>query len=167
MSLSTGGHALRERLVTDPIILAAALEYAAAGIYVFPAHVSIGPDGKKKVWPCRDWDAASATDPARIEAMFAGSWTSVCIDTGKSSLVVVDCDGAAGITAWLALDPPRTPLIVNTPGGGQHWYYRADPDHPVSIDATGKVAPGVDVRGLGGLVIAPPSSDARGCYQWI
>lgn len=153
--------------MTDPIILAAALEYAAAGIFVFPASVTIGPDGKKKVWPCRDWDAASTTDAEHIRKVFGpgATYTSVCIDTGKSGLVVVDADGPAGIAAWAALLPIPT-AVATTPGGGEHWYYKANPDHPVTIDSSGKVAPGVDVRGQGGFVIAAPSADARGTYAW-
>jgi simple sugar transport system ATP-binding protein len=45
---------------------------AARGLYVFPAFVSLRPDGKKLVRPCADWDKASTTDPDRIAVMFEG-----------------------------------------------------------------------------------------------
>jgi hypothetical protein len=151
--------------VTDHTILAAALEYAEAGIFVFPARVDIH-NGRKKVYPCAHWDEASTTDPDRIRAAFRPDtdWTSVCIDTGKSGLVVVDCDGEEGIAARRTIGQPAT-VIAYTPGGGEHHYYRADPARPIGNSA-GAVAAHVDVRGRGGFVIAPPSEDARGAYFW-
>ncbi len=161
---------------TNEQLLAAALAYAANGVAVFPVRVVkvSTPDGdRKKVWPVGQWRKASTTDPGQIGRWWGvgQQWAgcSVAIDCGKSGLVVVDADGAAGMAELAALADAGMPIGngVNTPGGGQHWYYRADPDHPVSIDSSAKVAPGVDVRGAGGFVIAPPSSDWRGAYEWI
>jgi putative DNA primase/helicase len=143
----------------------AARQYAAAGIYVCPLYVTRKPDGKKDVRPVGLWRQASSASLADI-----GAWeqehpaAGLLIDTGKSGLVVVDCDGQEGIAAWLALDPPEPMWIVDTAGGGEHWYYRAHPDHVIGNDQNGKVAPGVDIRGLGGFVIAPPTGDGRGAW---
>lgn len=143
--------------------------YAKAGIYVFPLYVKPGRDGKKDVRPAVLWRQASSISGADIEAWWGpgGSHTTagIGIDCGRSELVVVDCDGAEGIANWAALDPPPPLCIVKTPGGGEHWYYGADPDHLIGNDQDGKVAPHVDVRGVGGLVIAAPTVDWRGQYE--
>ncbi|HEY2222826.1 bifunctional DNA primase/polymerase, partial [Actinomycetospora sp.] len=55
-----------------------------------------------------------------------------------------------GITAWRDAGGPRPAMTVRTPSGGQHWYFAA-PEEPIH-NSTGKVAPGVDVRGEGGTV---------------
>jgi hypothetical protein len=52
---------------------------------------------------------------------------------------------------------------VMTGSGGRHLYYVA-PDFTVPNSA-GKIAPGVDVRGDGGMVVAPPSVSAKGTYR--
>lgn len=157
-------------------LLAAALEYAAAGIFVFPARVSI-VGGHKEVAPVAEWRKASTTNAAEIRGWFAPGqkWAtaSVCIDCGKSGIVVIDPDegeGRHGLANWAALrteyDIPVAPH-AHTPGGGEHWYYREHPRRVVGIDSTGKVAPDVDVRGLGGFVLAWPSEDTRGSYGQI
>ena len=158
-------------------LLAAALEYAAAGVYVFPARVTV-VDGRKQVQPVARWRESSSTTAGTLRDWFAPGqpWAgaSLCLDCGRSGIVVVDLDvtgGHDGITAWGALmaehDITPTPVRSHTPSGGEHWFYREHPRRVVGIDATGKVAPGVDVRGLGGFVIAWPSEDARGAYGAI
>lgn len=147
------------------IVWETARAYAENGIYVAPVYVSRKADGKKNVRPAGLWRDISTTSQETInrwekEHPKAG----LLIDCGKSKIVVVDPDGPEGIEAWQALDQPEPLWIVDTAGGGQHWYYRAHPDHVVGNDQDGKVAPNVDVRGLGGFVIAPPSSDGAG--QW-
>ena len=144
--------------------------YARAGIYVFPLYVKQGKDGKKDVRPAVLWRQASSISGADIEAWWGpgGGHTAagIGIDCGRSELVVVDCDGPEGIENWAALKPLGT-YTASTPGGGQHWFYRAHPDHLIGNDQDGKVAPHVDIRGIGGLVIAAPTTDWRGQYAWI
>jgi bifunctional DNA primase/polymerase-like protein len=149
-----------------------AMRYVAAGISVFPLNVTITA-GRKKVSPISNWDGASSTDPATVREWFDqnGRWrtASLGIDCGKSGLVVVDLDGADGIANWDALVITHrfgATWRSSTPGGGQHWYFRADPAVALGNSAS-KVAPRVDVRGAGGFVIAPPSTDARGRYTWL
>lgn len=155
-------------------LLAAALAYAAAGIHVFPVRVAITAGGAKKVGPIARWREASTTSADTIRGWWASGseWAdaSIAIDCGKSGLVVVDPDGEDGLTAWGKLvaehDLPAT-WRAATPGGGEHWYYAENPRRVVGIDSSGKVADHVDVRGLGGFVIAPPSADSRGAYRWL
>jgi hypothetical protein len=154
-------------------ILDAALRYADAGVAVFPVLVEI-VDGSKKVLPVGSWRDTSTTSADIIRGWWlpGSRWerASLAIDCGKSKLVVVDPDGAGGIAAWDALADEHgivPTAIAATPGGGQHWYYREHERRVVGIDASGKVASSVDVRGLGGFVIAAPSTDARGAYRWL
>lgn len=158
-------------------LLGAALAYAARGWYVLPCRVGQkqrADTGEtiKDVHLPRHWDQSSSVDPLVLAAWFGegGEWEygSVALDTGKSGLVVVDldCSGAKnGLAAWAEVGGLSAAYVVATPSGGAHLYYAADPDRPVGIDSRGKVAHGVDVRGIGGLVIAPPSADWRGAYR--
>ena len=87
------------------------------------------------------------------------------IACGQGSIVVVDIDYKNDQDAFLnagelcghdtaQLWEPDT-VIVDTPSGGQHWYFRA-PDFPVK-NRTGIVS-GVDIKADGGYVIAAGSS---------
>jgi len=158
-------------------LLSAAMDYAAAGVHVFPARVDV-VDGRKHIRPVMKWREASSTSAAQLREWFAPGQpyadASLCIDCGRSRLVVVDLDvtgGHDGLTAWGALmaehDLEPTPVRSHTPSGGEHWFYAEHDHHVVGIDSSGKVAPGVDIRGLGGFVIAWPSEDARGAYGTI
>lgn len=148
------------------MVWSAAREYAKNGIYVFPLYVSRKADGKKDVRPLGLWRSISSTSLADI-----GAWeqqypdAGLGIDCGKSGLVVIDPDGEEGVQNWEALNPEAPFWIVGTPGGGQHWFYAAAPDHVIGNDQDGKVAPSVDVRGLGGFVIAAPTSDGTGSWE--
>ncbi len=57
-------------------------------------------------------------------------------------------------------------LTCRTGGGGWHYYFRTDT--PIKNDSLGKVlGEGIDVRGDGGYVIAPPSCHETGSlYYW-
>ena len=72
------------------------------------------------------------------------------IATGQG-LAVLDVDAHHGgvVPAWA---PPT--LVAKTPSGGVHLYYAVDGPVP---NSQSKLAPGVDVRGDGGMVVAPPS----------
>jgi hypothetical protein len=81
------------------------------------------------------------------------------IATGEG-LAVIDIDPQHGgqTPHWA----PNT-RAARTPHGGYHLYYNVTA--PVKT-STGLLAPGVDVRGDGGMVVAPPSLTAAGCYTW-
>jgi hypothetical protein len=91
----------------------------------------------------------------------------VGVRTGaESGLVVLDIDprhGGDETLEHLAAEhgpfpPGRT---VATGGGGTHLYFR-HPGHRVSNDAGRRLGDGVDIRGDGGYVLAPPSRHASG-----
>jgi hypothetical protein len=95
------------------------------------------------------------------------------VNCAASGLLVVDCDvkGAVdGLTAWLALGarhgPPVDTRVVSTGGGGEHWYFTTEPGCAIGNSA-GRLAPGIDVRGRGGYVVAPPSVVAGSSYDVV
>lgn len=152
-------------------ILTAALNYAEAGYYVFPVSVSIDPDsGKKNTRHYPGWREASTRDLDKVRSWYTRytSWTGVAIDCGKSGVVVVDLDvkgDVDGVSAWDQLPTQQdTRMRAQTQSGGQHWYYQ-DPSGTVTNSAS-EVAPGVDIRGTGGLVYAAPTPvDGGGSYS--
>lgn len=168
-------------LPTESPTLRAALSYAACGIHVLPVRVSLADNGKKTMQPVASWREASTTSEQTIRGWFGpgGAWASaaLAIDCGKSKLVVIDPDEGKddkgntkeGMHNWAQLvDEHGLPATwrARTPGGGEHWFYRENPRRPIGNDATGKVAKHVDVRGLGGYVIAAPSRHEGGAWRW-
>lgn len=93
----------------------------------------------------------------------------ISIATGKiSNLVVLDIDPRHGGDKELAeLEKAHQPLsrlgTVLTGGNGLHYYFKTN----LLIKNRTNLRPGIDVRGEGGFIIAPPSihkSDLR--YNW-
>ena len=96
----------------------------------------------------------------------------IAVRTGAlSGLVVLDVDPGHGgddtLDALLANHGPITDgLVVRTGSGGRHFYF-AHPGGVVRNDTGRRLGPGLDIRGDGGYVIAPPSRHATGeRYHW-
>lgn len=93
----------------------------------------------------------------------------VGVVTGQiSNLVVVDVDPDKGgnADAWTQSHP--TALVAATGRGGTHLYYEYPENASVVRNSAGRLAPGVDLRGDGGYVAAPPSIHANGKeYAWV
>jgi hypothetical protein len=151
----------------------AALSLANDGFFVFPCRPQDTPDGKKAKAPLTKNGCYDATiDPGQIE----GWWSKhrrpdalIGIRTGMlGGIWVLDIDmkNADGITELKKLEAKFGALpethIVKTPSGGYHYYFKMPDGKAIKNDATGKVAPSIDVRGEGGHVIAPPSMMADG-----
>ncbi|MBF0565980.1 MAG: bifunctional DNA primase/polymerase [Nitrospirae bacterium] len=92
----------------------------------------------------------------------------VAITTGRlSNLCVIDLDApelARPVLDELIPDSIDYP-IVNTPSGGQHWYFRFPATMPLGNNA--KIIPGADFRGEGGYVLAPPGVFNGKPYTWL
>ena len=159
------GNPTSSDLGVDPLY-ARAVSLATKGYYVFPAQVTRHADGTKDVRPWDHWADNSTTDLDTIAWWFRDghNWTDVCIDCGKSGIVVVDLDvrdGADGRETWRDLitrDGGRyshTELAgkrIKTPGGGEHLYFRNDPREV--IGSRNGAWEHVDVKGAGGMVFA-------------
>jgi len=141
-----------------------ALRVAEAGFPIFPCA-----QDKK---PLVKWRAVSTTDADVIKAWWQ-QWPSAlpAIDCGKSDLVVIDCDrhddGQDGVAAFAALCKEYDQslddlLIVKTPSGGRHVYFRQPANGEVFGNGRGALPAGIDVRGAGGYVIAPGAQLADG-----
>ena len=146
----------------------AALAYAARGWRVFPLQ-----PGSKKPFKGTHGVLDATSDAATIR----GWWTkhpdaNIGIATGRASgIVVTDGDVKGGhdpVGSLLALGggrfPPET-LRSATPSDGWHQYFLAP---AVEIrNSAGTLGPGLDVRGEGGYVLAPPSIVNGKAYRWI
>jgi hypothetical protein len=159
------------------------LHYAELGYKSFPLRVRVQPseDGtlEKKLFPVLDWPRVATCDRAKVESWWgdgqAWSTASIGIATGQSGIAVIDPDGPEGLSEWQQIRDlygisDNTPHY-STPGGGQHWWYRTDPERPLPTGAK-TVGDHIDTRGGygpdgNGLVIVPPSTDDRGAYRWI
>ncbi len=142
-----------------------ALDYANLGFSVFPI-----PSGKK--YPKVRWTKVATTDHQRIEAWFGKCPDySIGIDCGRSNLVVIDADvkndGLGNLGSLIAEIPEfRYAPKVKTGGGGLHYYFAAPAEREVKSSA-GQIAPGIDVRAVGGFIVAPPSLHESGeRYEW-
>ena len=157
---------------TPASTIEAALAYAAAGWPVLP----VAAHGKHPLPRHGVHDAC--VDAAQIRRWWQ-RWpdAGVGIASGaRSGLAIVDVDVKAGGRASLAgLRSGRTlpfTLLAHTGGGGFHLYYR-QPDGVRVPNTVGRLPnvdgplPGIDLRGDGGYVVAPPSVHASGRpYRW-
>jgi hypothetical protein len=138
----------------------AALAYAQQGLPVFPLQ----PNGKTPL-------TAHGLDDATTDSMTIETWWSrwpeanVAIRTGD--LVVVDEDKLGAFEAFAQSIGETIPDtgIVRT-ASGRHFYFH-QPEGQRIRNTAGKLAEGIDTRGDGGYVVAPPSIHPSGAtYSW-
>jgi hypothetical protein len=155
--------------MTDTLV--AALGYAAQGWRVLP----IMPGQKRP--PMAAWQHAATTDPTTIESW----WTQLYRDHGlgvatgpESGIFIVDVDVANGkrgdeslqelVDTYGAL--PETATVI-TASGGTHLYFRYPEGQEIRNSASGRLGEWLDVRGIGGQCLAPPTIAANGkAYEW-
>lgn len=153
-----------------------ALKYASEGLHVLPLH---NPTGMKRC-SCGKPDCDNIGKHPRTQHGYKDAtidlhqikewWrifpsANIGLATGeKSRFVVLDIDiksnGPASLNE-LEMKYGSLPetLTVKTGSGGKHYYFRQP---QVSIGCRGGLFPGIDVRGNGGYVVAPPSLHAAG-----
>jgi putative DNA primase/helicase len=147
-----------------------ALETAAQGIRLFPFR----PD-KKPYQGFTNWQRWATTDPEQIrqwwimypEAMIA-------VPTGIiNGFWVLDVDAGPnkqGLKSLHTLEQEYGPLpatmIVRTPSGGLHFYFQMPTDLEIRNSESG-IAPHLDIRANGGLIIWPGSVRPEGKYEVI
>ena len=144
----------------------AALTLLARGWSVIPVEAR----GKRPIVPWLEYQSRLATEK-EVEAWFGGRRNSnLGIVTGAlSHLVVLDVDaqhGGSQSLAMLELEHRNLPDTVEAKsgGGGRHLYFA----HPGGVvHNRAGLAAGIDFRGDGGCVVAPPSVHPSGRrYQW-
>ena len=138
-----------------------ALSYAARGWPVFP----VAARGKIPLTAHGLNDATTDTTTI-IEWWTSWPTANVGITTGPPGPTVIDCDGPIGRHEWskfiAGIGWELTPWS-STGGGGWHIYYAGNPDVRNRVGWLRKV----DVRGVGGYVVAPPSIHESGAdYYW-
>jgi len=138
-----------------------ALAYARNGWKVFPLAV------KDKVPLIKDGRGCLDATTEREQIL---KWWAKCpsanigIATGES-FFVLDIDPKNNGNLWLeTVELPDT-IQQQTGSGGTHYLFSGPPDIP---NSAGKIAPGVDIRGAGGYIVAPPSVHPNGNrYTWL
>jgi RecA-family ATPase len=157
-------------------LVTAALELAERWD-IFPANVVEKKSCKSAQFSNgRKW--GKTKDPEEIRADFR-RWPAagIGVPTGvDNKIFVVEADtpeghDVDGIASLRALESEHGPLpetlTAESPSGSPHRYFNWPADKTIR-NSTSKVAPGVDVRGEGGMVIAPPSLKAGvGHYRWL
>lgn len=148
-------------------LLQAALDLARLGLRPVPmiAHA--------KCPALKGWRERASLDPQAVADLFADAShaTGLAVATG-CGVFVVDLDrhhanGADGVRSFAALIAQRSDghalalgPRVRTPRGGVHLHFAHEPGR--TIGNRPALAPGVDVKGAGGLAMAPPSPG----YRW-
>lgn len=162
----------------DGPMCSAALECAAMGFEVFPV-----PLGTKQSHKSAEFSGGAQwgkTTNHKIIRQDFGRWrdANLGVATGAASgIFVIEADtvaghGVDGLASIKELEAtqgalPDT-LMAISPSGSVHRYYR-HPGEGVKIwSSAGDLAPGVDIKGDGGMVIAPPSiKPGVGVYEWL
>jgi hypothetical protein len=161
---------------TKPDMMQAALEYAKRGWKVFPVHAPLlggcscrNPKcdhvGKH---PRVKWSTEATTDTNTIQRWWK-KWpdANIGVVTGSpSGIFVLDKDdknggsGSQSLQHLIETNGKLPETLRSTTGSGEHFYFL----HP-GIKVPTRVndfADGLDVRGDGGYVVAPPSLHANG-----
>lgn len=141
-------------------IVDSALSYAVRGWHVFP----LAPRGKTPATAHGFKDAT--TDAEQIRRWWAANpQYNIGIATGEASgMFVVDLDGPEGLQSWQKLiamcgGVDVETLTFSTGGGGRHLVYRWP---LMAVSNRAKLLDGIDIRGDGGYIVAPPSVHPNG-----
>jgi Bifunctional DNA primase/polymerase, N-terminal/AAA domain/Primase C terminal 2 (PriCT-2) len=149
------------------------------GWAIFPADLR---NGAKKSYKSAEYSNGrpwgKTTDPDEIYRDFK-RWpeAGIGIPTGaEAGIFVVECDtpkghGVDGLASLKALQAKHGKLpktrMAESPSGSVHRYYKhPGPRYKITSRALAGY-PGIDIKGDGGMVIAPPSKRADGVYKWI
>jgi hypothetical protein len=165
--------------------LDAALDYARRGIPVFPVWraVPFHNGSGKFVCGCGRFNCVSpakhplaraaprglldaSTDETRVRSFFS-NYPDANIGAAMGNIIAIDVDPLHGgdISALEKIHGPLPPTWrARTGSGGEHLYFATT---SLIRNSWSKLAKGVDVRGLGGYVVLPPSVHITGNrYAW-
>jgi len=166
--------------------LSCAFQLAEAGMHVFPLNwIANGrcTCGKRDCGKSSGKHAFAKLAPHGLKDATADldqvwAWWSdypsanIGLPTGSiNGIIVLDEDGpegAASVAALEAANAPLPPTLTSQTGrdGGRHRLF-AYAGTEIKNSA-GKLGVGLDVRGEGGCIVAPPSGHLSGrCYRWV
>ena len=144
----------------------AAVRFARAGWPVFPSAASDPACGQGRDCACKVPLTKHGVNDAETDPQTIARWWSrhpdanVAIATGAPGPTVLDVDVAHGKPGHASLNEAiRAGLVpparagIRTPSGGSHLYFEGDQQGNGSLPKKG-----LDLRGKGGYVIAPPSA---------
>jgi hypothetical protein len=154
--------------------------YAERGLRVFPV-------ARREKGPCHgeisSWTEEATTDETQIRQWFGQSdppnvGVATGVWEGNGELFAADIDlrdsgddeTIDGHETWNNLqaeqeEPVPETLTVDTPSGGTHHYFRVPPGVEIK-SANDNLGDGVDTKGHGGYVVAPPSTTEAGAYTF-
>ena len=166
----------------------AALAYASRGWRVIALHfINVnknnacscmrGPEckapGKHPMF--KKWREVASTNPVNLRAWWK-AWPLANVGLtmgGQASLVTIDVDGDTGRESLATLEglhaklPPTLTQSTGRKGGGEHRLFHVDPFYVDWIRNRAHVAPSIDIRAEGGLIVAAPSLHSSGLrYRW-
>lgn len=189
-------HLIADSIDHNALTLAYALRYAECGLHVADAYgidpltgAGMSMSGDAKVPFGAGWQERASTDRNTIISFWTGkgrypenkdgkAWRFKRVGQSRNvsivlpygcNLFVLDEDGDDGMSAMADLEAkhgklPLTPDSRSGSGNGRHRIFRTT--RPIRNTAS-QVAPGVDIRGEGGQIIAAPSIHKTGnFYQW-
>ena len=115
------------------------------------------------------WEQAATSSPFAVNLKWEATPDALpAIPVGAHGLIVIDCDrkpkGPDGVAAFHALCEEQSinlsnAFVVETPSGGLHFYFTAQTPYG---NSRGSLPDGIDVRGVGGYVIAPGATLSEG-----
>src|SRR5271157_67749 len=174
--MSESPTAMHDEPVSDPSLdalvlaenprLQAALEYTRLGLRVIPLH------DQRKEPRLKKWTKKATTDASLVRDWFERwSGSNLGIVSGKG-LVVLDVDpkngGTESLAHLIATHGPLPPTPeARTGSGGTHYFFSVD--QGIAVANRAGFQPGLDIRGDGGYVVAPPSvHPSTGAeYEWV
>lgn len=153
-------------------VLEEALRYASLGFSVIPlGTITRDSSGKKNIeYPKDGWKKYQSTIATPEEV---NSWNckNLGIVTGAiSGLLVLDVDSYKenfDEELLKSFNLPITP-VQETASGGKQFFFKLPEGRVIKNDVCiGTKDSGIDIRGEGGMVIAPPSTTPYGEYSWL
>ena len=142
--------------MTGHIFADHAPDYLEAGLVVFPTG---GEDGKRPL--VENWPKFGRRAGFELIKRFPDA--NIGVRDGGNGITRIDIDDCT-----LVSDAIRrfgdTPIMVSTPSGGQHLWYRSSGERRIlRLEGVG-----IDVLGNGGYGVAPPSvNPQKGSYRFL
>ncbi len=169
-------------MTSKELLLQAAIDLAALGYKVFPV-----PPGTKRSYVNRGMKFGSGenwgmtSDPELIRKYWT-RWpnANIGLPTGAGNgIIVIETDKPAahknlkvdGEESLKGVEKRLGPLpdtrMAESPSHSKHRFYtHPGPSYKVKNSAS-ELGPGIDTRGDGGMVVAPPSIRKDGVYAWL